>query len=257
MQISLVFVLSLLFLGDTLVGKAALADTLDAEQVNEEHVYDEKRERKIPVAVSQPENNKDCTKQTPCSVAFVSAGYGVAHTRYRFLVDQLTNAGYLTIAVGHELPQDPPLSVTGDLYETRVENWQRGADTIVFLQKALQSQYDNYDFTKLLLVGHSNGGDISAWLANSNPELVKQVITLDHRRVPLPRNVNIPVLSVRASDFPADHGVLPSDTEKQQYPMCISTIPNARHNDMSDYGPETLHKTISNIINGFLVEQRC
>ena len=101
-----------------------------------------------------------------------------------FLTKVLNELGYLVVAVGHELPGDPPLSVTGNLFETRSENWTRGAATLNFLQHQLASRYPSYDFEALLLVGHSNGGDISAWLANQTQPYVNTLITLDHRRVP-------------------------------------------------------------------------
>ena len=40
----------------------------------------------------------------------------------------------MVVAIGHELPNDPPLSVSGNLYETRSENWSRGAVTLDFIR---------------------------------------------------------------------------------------------------------------------------
>lgn len=220
-------------------------------------VYDPSRDRKIPLEISYPLDATGCTVGTPCPVAFVSAGYGVPHTAYSFLVSQLNRLGYLVVAVGHELPGDPPLSVKGDLYQTRSENWRRGANTLVFLQQTLKPRYPSYDFNALLLVGHSNGGDISAWLVNEGKAYVKAIITLDHRRVPLPRKKDIGVLSIRASDFPADKGVLPSEQEQQQYGSCVVKIPQAKHNDMSDYGPPWLKQRISALVKDYLSGQPC
>lgn len=222
-----------------------------------ETILDEKRQRHIPVEVHLPTDHASCSKVTLCPVAFLSAGYGIAHTHYQFLVDAFRASSHLVVAVGHELPQDPPLSVSGNLFETRAENWKRGANTIAFLQESLQVRYPQYDFKKLVLAGHSNGGDISSWLANNQPERVKQVITLDHRRVPLPRHLDIEVLSIRAGDYPADSGVLPSDQELRKYPICIEYLPNARHNDMSDFGPEALRSEIAELTTEFLTSQRC
>lgn len=219
---------------------------------NAEIIYDHSRDREIPVEVLYPSDSAGCTHDTPCPVALLSAGYGVPHTAYSFLLRQLNGLGYLVVAVGHELPSDPPLSVKGDLYQTRRENWRRGADTLAFLQQSLQTRYRDYDFNALLLVGHSNGGDISAWLANEGKAYVKAIITLDHRRVPLPRTKDIKVLSIRASDFPADKGVLPSEQEQQQYGSCVVKIPEAKHNDMSDYGPPWLKQRITALVTGYL-----
>ena len=159
--------------------------------VEAEVVYDKSRDRNIPVDISYPTKKESCTIQQKCSVAFLSAGYRVSHTKYSFLTKQLNKLGYMVVAVAHELPQDPPLSVEGNLYETRSENWVRGAVTLDFLTNELQSRYLNYDFDALLLVGHSNGGDISAWLGNDEKPYVKSIITLDpvsYTHLTLPTN---------------------------------------------------------------------
>ena len=90
------------------------------------------------------------------------AGYGVPYTKYTFISQQLNQLGYLVVAVGHELPNDPLLSISGNLYEARSENWRRDAQTLSALKNTLSKRFNNYDFEHLLLIGHSNGGDISA-----------------------------------------------------------------------------------------------
>ena len=220
-------------------------------------LFDASRQRQIPIELYYPANANDCLATHPCPVALLSAGYGVAHTEYRFVAEVLNRAGYLVIAIGHELAQDPPLSVQGNLFETRRENWQRGAVTLEFVQQALQTQLPGFDFSRLTLVGHSNGGDISAWLANAHPELVSALITLDHRRVPLPRNKNIRVLSIRASDFPADEGVLLSEPEQARYDGCVLTIAGAKHNELTDQGPDWLKARIKADLLSYLTQHQC
>lgn len=163
----------------------------------------------------------------------------------------------MVVAIGHELDGDPPLSVSGDLYETRIENWSRGAKTLDFLKHNLQAVYRNYNFDGLLLIGHSNGGDISSWLTNEGINYIHSVITLDHRRVPVPREENVNVLTIRGGDFPADEGVLPSKGESTQYNICVKKIPGSRHNDMSDYGPKPLKDKIANIVVNYLKGKSC
>lgn len=219
-------------------------------------IFDESRDRHIPVEVSYPDNKENCLTSSKCPVAFISAGYGISHTKYTFITKILNELGFLSVSIGHELPNDPPLSVSGNLYETRSENWQRGAKTLAVLSNKLGSQYLNYDFKKLTLIGHSNGGDISAWIGNElvsglnqeNEMWIERIITLDHRRVPLPKSQMIQVLSIRASDFPADPGVLPTEQEQQQFGSCVVTIPDAKHNDMFDGGPDGLKQTITSLI---------
>ena len=220
-------------------------------------IFDPSRERYIPVDVSHPDTRDTCTSQRKCPVAFISAGYGVSHSQYTFLTDALNKHGYLTVAIAHELPGDPPLSTQGNLFQTRSENWRRGAKTVDFLQRYLGPQYAEYDFNSLVLIGHSNGGDISAWLANERQPYVTTVITLDSRRVPLPRQNKIKVFSLRGSDFPADEGVLPTEEERLIYNMCVVKIPDSKHNDMSDFGPDWLTEKLSSMVIDYLAGEAC
>ncbi|EKE86994.1 alpha/beta hydrolase [Idiomarina xiamenensis] len=220
-------------------------------------LYDESRDRHIPIEVSYPNQNEHCNQAQKCSVALLSAGYGVSHTKYTFLSDHLNQLGYMVVAIGHELENDPPLSVSGNLYEARSENWMRGSETLEFIKYRLAPTYQHYNFNDLLLIGHSNGGDISSWLANADKDYIVTLITLDHRRVPLPRRKGINVLSIRGSDYPADEGVLPSKKEAKKYSMCVKEIPESRHNDMTDYGPKWLKDEITNVIDNFLNGTGC
>ncbi|WP_231574722.1 alpha/beta hydrolase [Vibrio sp. ECSMB14106] len=187
-------------------------------------IVDSARDRFIPIEVVLPQNSNSCTTIEQCDVAFISAGNRVPFTKYSFVGEMLNDRGYMTIYVDHELPSDPPLSKTGDLYKTRIENWTRGAQTLNVLQHKLASRYPTYDFDKLILVGHSNGGDISTWLSNENKGYISQLITLDHKRVILPKNEKIRVLSIRATEYPTKEGVLPTESEQKQYGSCMVLI---------------------------------
>ena len=185
-------------------------------------------------------------------MALLSSGYGVAYDNYSFISAALTAAGYLVVAVQHELAGDPPLAVSGDLYSARSENWQRGANSLEFVRTELQQRMPNYNFDSLTLVGHSNGGDISAWYINSGRGQTARLITLDHRRVPLPRAETVSVLSIRGSDFPADDGVLYTAEELTQLNGCIIQLADAKHNDMTDFGPDWLKNALANSIHAFV-----
>ncbi|WJG10930.1 alpha/beta hydrolase [Aliiglaciecola sp. LCG003] len=225
--------------------------------VADDSVVDSERNRIIPIQLSFPSGRNSCSITSKCSVTFLSAGYGVPHTKYQFLGESFTKLGYLVVAIGHELADDPPLSVSGNLFETRSENWQRGSHTLRVVRSELRDKYPEFDFENLVLAGHSNGGDISAWLALESPAFVDKLITLDHRRVPIPRSDSIAVLSVRASDFEADDGVLPTKLEQALYESCILKIPNSRHNDISDLGPESLKSNIQHIVHRWLAKASC
>ena len=70
----------------------------------------------------------------------------------------------------------------------------------------------NADYGHLTLVGHSNGGDISMYVAHQHPELVSKVVTLDNLRVPFVLSKQMKIISFRSKDphFKTDAGVLPS-----------------------------------------------
>ena len=219
-------------------------------------LFDEQRQRSIPISVTLP-TNKTCEKALPCPLAMISSGYGVAHTEYQFITDKLLNRGFAVVTVQHQLKTDPPLSVTQPYLKTRTENWQRGTENLQFVISNLSDQYPQLDFNNLTFVGHSNGGDISAWYIRRYPEKINTLITLDHRRVPLPRLKRIKVLSIRASDFPADSNVLYTPSELKQYNACVVTIAKSRHNDMTDNGPAWLKTAITKTIDGFIDKKQC
>lgn len=213
---------------------------------------DLERHRDIPIHISLPQDASGCNNDSPCPVAFLSSGYGVAYDKYAFIANTLNQAGYLVVAIQHELPDDPALAVAGHLFTERSENWQRGATTIRFVHNELKANFTGYNFDKLTLVGHSNGGDISSWLLHEGADFAETLITLDHRRVPLPRIPSTAVLSLRGSDFPADDGVLHNAEEQARFNACIVKIANAKHNDMTDFGPDWLKNSISSSILAFL-----
>lgn len=232
-----------------LISNSSMAKTMD--------IYDTKRERNIPITVDLPAENSICTISNKCNVAFISAGYRVPYLKYEFITQQLNKMGYLTVAVDHELPNDPPLSKKGDLYKTRIESWQRGAVTLDFLQSNLSDRFPEYDFENLLLVGHSNGGDISAWLASENKAYINKIITLDNRRVKLPKTNDINVLSIRATEYPTVDSVLLTEQEQRKYQGCIVEIENSKHMDLTDYGSKEVMEKTKLIIKGFLSGEAC
>ncbi|MGF1734131.1 alpha/beta hydrolase [Photobacterium satsumensis] len=236
------------FLG-TLVSFSGFSQTLT--------VNDPYRGREIPVSIDFPSNAGSCKPDSKCRVAFISAGNKVPYTKYQFISQLLNENGYMTVAVNHELPNDPPLSKQGDLYQTRIENWQRGAATLNFLQHELPHQFSAYEFNDLTLVGHSNGGDISTWLTRDDNDYVRQLITLDHKRVALPKSEKVRVLSIRATEYPTKEGVLLTTSEQEAFGGCVVEIKDAKHMDLSDYGSLAVKQTTKDIVGGFLAGSAC
>ncbi|WP_337879322.1 hypothetical protein [Rheinheimera sp.] len=239
---------------------ACLATGLNAYELQAETtevliLQDNSRNRAIPVALYFP-NHRHCAAKKLCPVALLSPGYGVPHTGYAFIAGQLRSEGYFVVAVQHDLPTDPPLAKTGDLFSVRMPMWQRGAQNLRFVRHHLSAVYPAFDWTALTLIGHSNGGDISALLLRESPGFASRLITLDNRRYPLPRHDTVQVLSVRGSDFPADAGVLPA-AEEQVKSVCVSTIAGSRHNDLTDQGSEVLKATINQLVLSFVRQGQC
>lgn len=222
-------------------------------------LFDAARRRPIPVELYLPTRADHCTPSHPCPAAIISAGYGISNKNYAFISSALSELGYLVVAVQHELPSDPSLATSGDLFAGRTPNWQRGADNLRFVRDSMRRSHPDFDWEDPVLIGHSNGGDISAWLVQESPMFAGSVVTLDNRRVPLPRGSGYSsrVLSIRASDFQADAGVLPTDKELESSGSCVVKIDGARHNDMQDGGPADLKNTIARYVVTFLDGGTC
>lgn len=187
-------------------------------------------------------------------VAMISNGNTVKNTEYSFLANVLAARGYLVASVQQDLPTDPPLMTkVGQPYVGRREVYQRGEENILFVLDELQKRQPNADYNHLTLVGHSNGGDVSMYLAKQHPEIVSKVITLDNLRVPLVLHEGMKILSFRSKDpnFKADPGVLPPPEQTKAGGIDIVDT-GAQHNDMSDRGPDTVKDKIQATLDRFL-----
>lgn len=199
--------------------------------------HDTVRGRKIPVAIYAPKWPEGKT-----GVVLFSHGYGGNrggdYLYYSYLTEGLAENGYFVASIQHELPQDEALAMTGDLRITRMPNWERGARNIEYVLAGLKREYPQLDFTNTTVMGHSNGGDMSALFAERRPDLVTRLVTLDHRRYPLPRNRGIGIVSLRGADYPADEGVLPTPEEAREFNIDIISFTDINHGDMDDKGSE-------------------
>lgn len=215
------------------------------------------RGRRIAVELRFPAPRYRCTPARRCGVALLSPGYGLPHTAYSFLAERLTSIGYLVVAIQHDLPSDPSLPRGGPPYVVRMPAWKRGVANLRFVRGMLEKEHPQYDWARLALIGHSQGGDISALALHESPGFAQVLVTLDNRRHPLPRDPSIRVLSIRGSDFEADPGVLPTDAERAQSGACITRIDDARHDDMHDAGPDGLKAAIGRRVTAFLRDGHC
>ena len=205
----------------------------------------------VPVDIHAAASVQACTNVKPCQVAILSPGYGFSGSDYSFVTNYLNGKGYLVVAVrdsagGEKLDRNAPVS-------KQIQALARVASkSISTAIDETAVRYPQFDWQHLLLVGHSLGGDSSAQFAADNANRVSSVISLDNRRVALPRSAGIRVLTIRASDTAADPGVLPDEEERRRYGTCVVRIEGSRHNDMQDGGSEQFKARITSAIDTFL-----
>jgi pimeloyl-ACP methyl ester carboxylesterase len=96
-------------------------------------------------------------------------------------------------------------------------------------------------------MGHSQGGDISMLFAQLHPERMEHVISLDNRRMPLPRTREPLVCSIRSSDQVADEGVLPTPREAREHGMRIVPC-SVPHNAMNDHAAPEQHRELTGLV---------
>jgi len=202
-------------------------------------MFDESRGRNIPVVVYQGE-----TTNKP--VVIISHGYGAKNTEYSFIANSLAANGYFVATIQHDLETDKPLPTTGNLFDRRKPLWERGVQNILFVIKELKKTNQNLNLDKVILIGHSNGGDISMMFTDRYTEKVNKVISLDSLRYPFPSDKGVPILHFGANDTKADPGVIPGKGVK------TILIESAKHIDLCDRGGQNINEEILKSITQFL-----
>jgi pimeloyl-ACP methyl ester carboxylesterase len=221
-------------------------------------LFDSTRNRPIPVAFYHPKTD---TKQKlgKQKLVIFSHGYGGNkggdNLTYSYITEKLASEGYFVASIQHELPTDDLIPLTGVPQVVRRPFWERGVVNILFVLNALSKSHPALDFEHCVLMGHSNGGDMTALFAEKYPHLVDKIITLDNRRMALPRTRKPRVYSIRSSDQPADEGVLPTDDEQKKFGITIVKLPNTIHNDMGNSANAAQRKEINDYIAQFLQER--
>ena len=211
---------------------------------------DQSRDRQIPIATYTNRNLKFSSRKQQ-QLVILSPGYPGKNTDYGYIARNLAMLGYFVITIQNDLPTDPPIPTTGNIYDARMPFWNTGVSNILFVKNKLQELQPKLDYKQLVLIGHSNGGDISMLFATKYPDLVKTVISLDNRRMPFPRNSKPRIFSIRSKDQAADLGVIPTDQELIKYNMTLVKI-NTIHDDMGGLGTADQLKEINNYITNFL-----
>ena len=215
-------------------------------------LYDQSRNREIPIAIYKP-TSKVSGKQ---KLIIFSHGYGQNkgedYLAYSYLTEFLATKGFFVVSIQHELATDSLLPLTGNPQIVRRPFWERGADNILFVINELKRTNPDLDFKHITLVGHSNGGDMTALFPQKYPKIIKKIVTLDNRRMTFPKTKKINIYSLRSSDQPADEGVLPTEKEAKKYKMKIVKLANTTHNEMDDNANSEQRKEIQEYILTFI-----
>lgn len=227
-------------------GTHVLRDTLT--------LLDTARQRAVPTAIYR-------MSDTPLDgrpVILFSHGYNAnragTYLLYRWLLDPLVQDGHVVVSVQHELPDDPPLPMSGDLRIARLPSWESGVANLRHVLEAIRRSYPELSYDRLTLIGHSQGGDISMLFATRYPDLLQKVITLDNRRFPLLRAAVPRVYSIRSSDQPADVGVLPTAEERMRHWITVVFPDGIGHNDMGNRGTLEQQAMVLSLVRRFLAD---
>jgi predicted esterase len=209
-------------------------------------LLDTLRQRPVPVVLySAPRVGR------PKPLAIISHGYGGHSTDYTFIASALTRLGFIVASIDHlERPGDPAMANSGNLAELRRPVWQIGADSIGFVISELRRQ-GLADRERVVLVGHSNGGDMTMLFSYQRPGDVQAAFSLDHRRMPVPRTAQPRICSARSNDYVADPGVLPTVAERDALGMLVTEVP-VKHNDMSDSATPQQQQAILEVLTACL-----
>jgi pimeloyl-ACP methyl ester carboxylesterase len=215
-------------------------------------VLDTGQARRVPVYAYLPTSDHACFRPGACPVALLSGGYGESPLSYGFVARALNALGYLVISVQHDLPGDDKPPTGADLMRRRMPIWERGRQHLLAVRTSMSVRFPTFEWRDVTLIGHSNGGDISALAAREDPAVFSTLITLDNRRMPLPRTPQVRVLSLRGTDFAADPGVLPPTAEPDAAQVTVWTVCGARHDEMTDEGPAGVAQQIAAALAAFL-----
>ncbi|MDB5023914.1 MAG: esterase [Mucilaginibacter sp.] len=203
--------------------------------------------RIIPIGIYSNSADKNARRE----LVLLNVGYGGKNTDYGYIARNLALYGYFVVVIQHDLATDDTLPQTGDIYKLRRPFWDRGVRCIFYVTGRLKKEYPGLDYNHIILIGHSNGGDMAMLIANEYPDFAKIVITLDNRRMPIPRADHPKIFSIRSSDQPADPGVLPSAEEQKKYKIKIVKV-NTMHNEMGGTATEAQKQEINTYILNYL-----
>lgn len=214
--------------------------------------YDCRRNRPIPVAMYAPKTMNANTVPVIFNHGYDGCKKIDSNQDYEYLTEFLSSKGYYVISIQHDLPTDKLLAMDEPFMNSRMPFWKKGVDNIRFVVEEFQKLIPDLDWKSLVLIGHSNGGDMVMLTATEYPDLADKAISLDHRRMIIPRTAQPKIMTLRGCDYPADDGVLPSKSEQKRYNIVVVDLDGIGHSDMCKNGTVEQHDKINELIYHFL-----
>src|SRR5436305_3785262 len=208
----------------------------------------------VDIAVRRDKEMQANAGMIKLPVAILNHGNTVKNTEYSFLANIFAARGYLAISPQHDLPGDPPMvTKVSEPFAGRLPQIQRGVDNIHFPIGEMKKIQHNADYSRVTMVGHSMGGDISMYFAREYPDEIKKVVTLDNLRVPFLTDGKFKILSFRSKDtqFKTDPDVIPREEQREDAGITVVQTP-FQHNDMRDTGPDEAKTSIQTMLDKFL-----
>ncbi len=226
-----------------IIGLLASISVNGQQKINVDKVdlVDTSRSRTIPTLIYYGEEQDS-------EIIIVSSCYECANSKYSSLATRLAQSGFTVVVIQHEIAGDEPIATKGDIYKLRMPVWLQGVSNIKFVSDYVRSRYNGRN-SKIILIGHSHGGDISALYSEKYSEGISSLILLDNRRVAPPKN-NIPVLDLRGDQFVPDDGVVPSDKDRSNFKVVYFKKTN--HIEFSDEGRSKIKKRMNCVILDFI-----
>jgi cephalosporin-C deacetylase-like acetyl esterase len=188
---------------------------------------DSKRSRKVQVLCYLP---KVKSKKMP--VVIFGPGYEgqeeiisqkdlPVYKGYTYLADYFTKKGYAFITIQHDILGDDDGLESVDpnaiQHEARKHLYVRGVENMLFVIEELKKHNLGLDFEKLIVSGHSNGGDISKYFANLYSNRVSKMILFEARRCRFEITKPIDLLMFEADDTSTDLGVMPIQNKEDNH----------------------------------------
>jgi len=192
--------------GASLLTTPATATTSSAISVE---LFNPKARRRIPLALYHPGPRRP--------LAVLLPGVGAQLGDYSFLANDLARGGFAVAEVQLELPGDPSIPTSGHVAELRAAELHSGVNSLGYAIAALKRLRYASATQPVVLVGHSNGGDVAMLYQAERPGEVAMIFSLDNLRVPIARTSDPHICSLRSSDKVADVGVLPDDEQRAQF----------------------------------------